>query len=145
MPEASSWTAVTVVTAVGAGTGVVAGPALSAFGIDPYSIGAGLLGCVIAQLLSPAERLEPLRIAGTALGSVLVASFGAPYIAPVFEVGKVTPEHASAVASALLGGSAKPAYTIVKARFEAWFANWLPPTAGKPLPPAGPDKGPNDA
>lgn len=137
MPEASSLTVATVVTAVGAATGVVAGPALSAFGIDGYSIGAGLLGCVVVQVFNPPERATILRIAATALGSVLVASFGAPYIAPAFVVGTVPAEHANAVASALLGGSAKPVSQIVLTRFKAWFSNWLPP--------AGSTKGPGDA
>ena len=138
MAEASFWTVATVVTAVGAGTGAVAVPALAALGIDGYSVGAGLLGCVIVQVFSPPERVTVLRIAATALGSVLVASFGAPYLAPMFGVnGAVSHEHGNAVASALLGGSAKPVYMIAKARFETWFAAWLPP--------ASKTKGPNDA
>jgi hypothetical protein len=129
MAEAASFgTVATIVTAVGAGTGAVAVPALAAFGIDASSVGAGLLGCAIVQMLSPPEQVTFLRVAATAFGSMLVASFGAPYIAPLFAVnGSVTHEHANAVASALLGGSAKPVVLVVKARFETWFANWLPP------------------
>lgn len=138
MADASFWTGATVVAAVGAGTGVVAGPALSAFGIDVTSIGAGLLGCVVVQVFSQGERVSPLRVAATALGSVLVASFGAPYIAPAFLVEGVKPEHAHAVASAMLGGSAKPTYLLVRSRFEAWLASRLPQ-------PPGDTKGPTDA
>lgn len=138
MADASFWTAATVATAVGAGTGAVAVPALAAFGIDGYSVGAGLLGCVIVQVFSPPERVTLMKIAATALGSVLVASFGAPYISAVFAVnGSVSHEHANAVASALLGGSAKPVYMIARARFETWFSAWLPP--------ASKTKGPEDA
>jgi len=138
MPEATSFgTVATIATAVGAGTGAVAVPALAAFGIDAYSVGAGLLGCVIMQTLAPPERVTIIRMAATALGSVLVASFGAPYVAPLFRIEGVTAEHANAVASALLGGSAKPVYLVVKSRFERWFDGWLPP-ASKP-------KGPEDA
>lgn len=138
MPEATSFgTVATIVAAVGAGTGAVAVPALAAFGIDAYSIGAGLLGCVIVQVFSPPERATLLRIAATAVGSMLVASFGAPYIAPLFAVEGIERAHSNAVASALLGGSAKPVYLVVKLRFEAWFANWLPP--------ASKSKGPEDA
>lgn len=137
MADASFGTVATVVAAVGAGTGVVAVPALAAFGIDGYSVGAGLLGCVVVQVFVPPERVTLMRIAATALGSVLVASFGAPFIAPAFKLQNVTAEHANAVASALLGGSAKPVFLIVKARFETWFANWLPP--------ASKSKGPGDA
>lgn len=137
MPEATSFgTVATIVTAVGAGTGAVAVPALAAFGIDGYSVGAGLLGCVVVQVFVPPERVTLLKVAATAIGSVLVASFGAPFISPAFQVGAVTPEHANAVASALLGGSAKPVILVAKSRFETWFANWLPPSK---------TKGPNDA
>lgn len=140
MPEATSFgTVATIVTAVSAGTGAVAVPALAAFGIDGYSIGAGLLGCVVVQVFVPPERVTLLRVAATAIGSVLVASFGAPFIAPMFKVGSVTSEHANAVASALLGGSAKPVILLAKARFEAWFANWLPPGQTSKT------KGPEDA
>lgn len=140
MAEAASFgTVATIVTAVGAGTSVIAVPALAAFGIDGYSVGAGLLGCVVVQVFSPPEKVTLWRIAATALGSVLVASFGAPYISPVFSMkGIASAEHANAVASALLGGSAKPIYLIVKTRFETWFAGWLPP-AGESK------KGPGDA
>ncbi len=138
MPEASSLTAATVATAVGAATGAVAGPALSAFGIDGYSIGAGLLGCVVVQLFNPPEKVTIRNMVATSLGGVLVASFGAPYIAPTFAIGTVNAEHANAVASALLGGSAKPVFLIVKARFEKWFGAWLPPAGGD-------TKGPGDA
>lgn len=138
MAEPSFWTGATVVAAVGAGTGAVAVPTLAAFGIDITSIGAGLAGCVIVQLFSQGERVSPLRVAATALGSVLVASFGAPYIAPVFAVDNVSRDHAHAVASAMLGGSAKPVYLLVKTRFESWLASRVP------LPP-GDTKGPTDA
>lgn len=140
MPEATSFgTVATIVTAVGAGTGAVAVPALAAFGIDGYSVGAGLLGCVVVQVFVPPERVTLIKVAATAIGSVLVASFGAPFFAPLFQVGAVTPEHANAVASALLGGSAKPVVLGVKTRFEAWFPNWLPPG------PPSKTKGPEDA
>ncbi len=138
MADASFWTGATVVAAVGAGTGAIAGPALSAFGIDVTSIGAGLLGCVVVQVFSQEERVSPLKVAATALGSVLVASLGAPFIAPVFKVGSVTPEHAHAVASALLGASAKPVVLLIKSRFVAWLASRVPQ-------PPGATKGPNDA
>lgn len=128
MPEAtSSVTLATIATAVGAGTGAVAVPALAAFGIEPTSVGAGLLGCVIVQVFAPPERVTLRRMAATAVGSLLVASFGAPFISPAFKIGTVTQEHANAVAAAFLGGSAKPVFLVVKARFEAWFARWLPP------------------
>jgi len=137
MPEATSvGAAATVTTAVGAGTGAIAIPALAALGIDPISIGAGLLGCVVVHIFSPPERVSVGRMAATALGSMLVASFGAPYIGGAFEVGTVTKEHAHAVASAILGGGAKPAYLLVRARFEAWLAARLPPAD---------TKGPHDA
>jgi hypothetical protein len=139
MPEAVSFgTVATVVVAAGAGTAVVAVPALAALGIDGYRVGAGLLGCIVVQLFVPPEEPTPWRITATALGSVLVASFGAPYISPLFAIKDVVPaEHATAVASALLGGSAKPIVLLGKARFEKWFAAWLPG--------AGSKKGPEDA
>ncbi len=143
MPEATSFgTAATVIAAVGAGTGAVAVPTLAAFGIDASSVGAGLLGCVIVQTLTPPERVTVLKLAATALGSVLVASFGAPYLAPLFKTDTVNLVHANALASALLGGSAKPIYMVVRSRFEAWFANWLPPQGA---PPQSTKKGPGDA
>lgn len=137
MPEPTSFgTGATIAAAVGAGTGAVAVPVLAAFGIDGYSVGAGLLGCVVAQIFSPPERVTVLRMTLTAVGSVLVASFGAPYISALFEVGTVTKEHAHAVASAILGGGAKPAYLMARARWEAWLAARLPPADSK---------GPHDA
>lgn len=132
MPEATSFgTMAAVAAAVGAGTGAVAVPALAAFGIDGYSVGAGLLGCVIVQIFSPPERVTVLRMTLTAVGSVLVATLGAPYISPAFEVGAVTKEHAHAVASAMLGGLAKPAYLMVRARALKWLAGRLPPEDSK--------------
>lgn len=136
MAEASFWAGATVTAAAAAGTGAVAVPALAAFGIDGYSVGAGLLGCVVVQVFSPTESATLMRIAATAIGSVLVASFGAPYIAPAFAVGDVTPLHANAVASALLGGSAKPVAMKVRSWFVAWLGGRLPPIPGKP---GGPD------
>lgn len=144
MAEAASFGAVaTVVTAVAAGTGAVAVPALAAFGIDGYSVGAGLLGCVVVQVFCPPERVTVLKIAATVVGSMVVATLGAPYIAPLLKVGSVTAEHANALASALLGGSAKPVILMVKARFESFFANWLPPQSSGSVPSA--KKGPDDA
>jgi len=144
MPEAASiGTVATIVTAVAAGTGAVAVPVLAAIGIDPYSVGAGLLGCVVVQVFCPPERVTVLKIAATVVGSVLVASFGAPFLAPLLKVGAVTAEHANAVASGLLGGCAKPVVLVAKARFMVWFANWLPPQTSGAVPPA--KKGPDDA
>lgn len=137
MADASFWTVATVTASVAAGTGVIAGPVLAPFGIDGYSVGAGLLGCVVAQVFAPPERVTIRRVAATAVGSVLVASFGAPYVSPAFSIGgMVTREHASAVASALLGASAKPIYLLAKAWFEKIFEKMLP---------AVNQKGPEDA
>lgn len=144
MAEAASFgTVATVVAAVGAGTGAVTVPVLAAFGIDGYSVGAGLLGCVAVQVFLPPEKVELWRIAATALGSMIVASFGAPFVTPAMLAlmpnGTVSHTHASAVAAGLLGGCAKPIVLIVKGRFEAWFGSWL---ASQPGAKA---KGPEDA
>lgn len=136
MPEASSVTAATVVAAAAAATGAVGGPTLASFGLDPYSIVAGLMGCAVALVFSPPEKVTAKRLAATALGSVLVASLGTPYVAPSLVVGKVPEIHANAVAAALLGACAKPVFLWAKARFEKWFG-------AAPTPPAD-TKGPGD-
>ncbi len=67
-----------------AAVGVVTFPLLASMGIDPPSMVAGLLGCVIVQSLMPAEN-EKKSIGATAwltLGSVLFASVVAPVFTP---------------------------------------------------------------
>ena len=116
-------------TATCTAVGAVVTPLLCAFGIDAASVGAGLLGCIVAQIFLPSETVEWKKIAATAIGSVIVASLGAPFFAPaVFAAAvkasltNVSHEHANAVASALLGGFAKPFVMLIKNRADRWFS-----------------------
>lgn len=131
MPDVSFWTAATITASVGAASGAIATPLLGAIGIDGASVGAGLLGCIAVQVFMPPEKIELWRISTTAVGSMIVASIGAPFGVPVLlslahlvsgNV-QVTPEHANAASAAIIGGFAKPIVLAVKswigARSEA--------------------------
>ena len=112
----------TITAAAAVVTGAVITPVLGMFGLDGASLGAGLLGCVVAQVFMPSEKVEFGKIAAVTLGSVIVASLGAPFVAPQLYAitGKlglaaaVTAEHANAVSAALLGGFAKPIVMWIK-------------------------------
>lgn len=116
----SFWAAATVTTAIGAASGVVAAPVLGMVGIDGASVGAGLLGCIAVQIFMPPEKIMPKAIAMTAVGSMIVASIGAPFVTPWLlkllpNATHVTPEQANAAAAAILGGFAKPIVKLIGA------------------------------
>lgn len=72
--------------AVAAATGVVSYPFLAQIGIDPAAMGAGLLGCTIAQSFIEVKGRTIWSVALFTLGSVLFASILAPIVTPWVQV-----------------------------------------------------------
>lgn len=125
MPEPSSITASGTLASATA-TGVITIPILVPMGIDPSSIIPSLIGCTIVQLWLTSDPRTVRSVAGWTLGSVLFGSLTTPVVAPWFvvELAKwahgVHPDAARAVASAILGGLAKPLVQLGQALFVKW-------------------------
>lgn len=96
---------------------------LSAMGINPPDMIAGLLGCVaVMSLIKAAEPRTFRSIAMLTVGGVLLASFLAPLAAPwVVETGaswapKVPAASLRAAVAAVIGGFAQSIVTGISAR-----------------------------
>lgn len=93
---------------------VLSMPFLVAIGIEPASMVSGLVGVVIVQTLLPRTQSGFFAIAGVATGSMFLASYAAPFIAPVLmSIGwewmrSISPEHIKAASAAAVGGFAQP-------------------------------------
>jgi hypothetical protein len=72
--------------AVAATTGVVTYPFFAQIGLDPAAMGAGLLGCTIAQSFIESKGRTIWSVVLFTLGSVLFASLAAPVVTPWVQV-----------------------------------------------------------
>lgn len=116
-------TDVTTSTAIGA----TAVPLLAAVGIDPFSIVAGLAGCIVVQTLLPAQQHPFTRLALMTLGSVLFASLATPFAAPIivgwvldhYPKASISADAVKAAVAAGLGGFAQPILFLAKAMLRA--------------------------
>lgn len=128
----------TVAGAASAVGGVALFPLLAAIGIDPASMVAGLIGVVIVQTLM--QRTAPqglLAIFGFAAGSMFLASFAAPLIAPLVVAALPTSwerwtsiDQMKSIAAAMCGGFAQPILLRLRTRFAP-----APPPAVEAAPP----------
>lgn len=99
-------------SAVAAGAAVAA-PVLAGFGIDLTTVGAALVGVVVAQTLLPASKIDWRTLFGISIGSMLFSSLGTP-LAELWARDNVhyfkdlREWHSHAIAAAVLGGFAQP-------------------------------------
>jgi hypothetical protein len=98
------------------GTAILLG--LSAMGIDPERMGAGLFGAIIALAFFPPREVG-WRLALLVLASMLLASYAGPIFAPpVMYAGRqigVPDVHSMAVSCAMVGAFPKPVAVIAQA------------------------------
>lgn len=119
MAEPATTTTVTVATfSCVVGTSVCT--MLAAFGIDVASMVAALMGCLVVQTLLPSEQVTMKSIALTTLGSMIFASFLAPWVSPY--IAKLAPEgmtsdHVRASVACLLAAFPKPVLLLIQRRF----------------------------
>lgn len=133
MAEAVSSTAASAV-----GAGVVL-PFLAAMGIDPASMGAGMAGVIVSQTLMPKTTETFLSVAFLAVGSMLFASFTAPFLAPALIAHSsnwdwlkgVPHEHVKATSAGFLGAFAQPLFALL----TTLVAKWRGPRSTPPQPP----------
>lgn len=117
MSEPAVTTGSILTAQIGSAWGSVALTTLAMLGMNPYSLGAALLGCIVSQTLLPAEIIRPWTIFFTTVGSMIFASFAAPWIAPHlanYAPATMLPEHINATASAILGAFPKPLFVILE-------------------------------
>lgn len=118
--------------AAAAATGVISIPFLSAMGIDPSAMVAGLVGCTIVQTVLPSEGRSVRAVVAVTLGSMLFSSLATPLVAPwaVLKIHAVVSEAVHhdpirAATAAFLGGFAQPLLGLVPKlidRFGGRFA-----------------------
>jgi hypothetical protein len=108
---------------------------LSDVGLDPARMVAGLVGVIIVQTLLPRSAVGWKAIAGLAGGSMLFASFAAPFAyswllkkspTDVDWLYNVDPKHLKAVIAGCLGGAAQPLLLLIKATASKYLAKHLP-------------------
>lgn len=94
---------------------------LAVFGLDVASLTAALLGCVAVQTVLPPENMNLKSIAMTTIGSMIFASFTAPwatpYLAKLAPAG-VSQDHIRACAAALLAAFPKPVLMALQRRLQ---------------------------
>ena len=134
----------TVAAACSVVTGVVCYPFLAAMGIDPASMGAGLLGCTIAQsFLKRDEAVNTGQLIRTVvivtIGSVFFASLISPVVSPLVlaKLAEWKWPHREGPVSALtagaLGAFAQPLFMFAK----TWGVDWALEKIKKLLPVKG--------
>jgi hypothetical protein len=105
-------------------------------GLDPASMGAGLGGVVIAQTLLPATVNGLRSVVGLGLGSMLLASYSTPFLAPFVLrhlpdwawLASVPSEHVKAASAAFIGAFAQPILLWVRSLLPS---NREPSPSGK--------------
>lgn len=108
--------------ALSTGTGAFAFAALAMAGINPSSLGAALAACVVVQCLLPPENPHWVNIFPVTLGSMLLASFLAPWVSPSLASiapKSMTPQHIDACAAALVAAFPKPIVLALRSLFRA--------------------------
>jgi len=117
--------AATITVAACAASGAILYPVLCDMGLHPVSLGAGLFGCVVVQLLMPPERVSLRMVAATTLGSMLFATLASPFALPLIAKwqmipGGVTPSQAHVAVASVLGAFAKPLVAVFAKQFNKW-------------------------